>query len=99
MTVNPSRLVFLFPGQGSYNPALLRELFEGFSGAKGAFAEADRVCARFLGYRVSPIFAAASKEEHDLLAAPCRDVDQIGIYLASCLVADIVRDAGIEPDL
>jgi acyl transferase domain-containing protein len=94
-----SRLVFLFPGQGSYNPALLQEMHDQFPGTRFAFAEADRICQRFLGYKVTPVFTAGSTEEHDRLANECPDVDQVGIFLASYLVAQAVRDSGIQPDL
>jgi acyl transferase domain-containing protein/NAD(P)-dependent dehydrogenase (short-subunit alcohol dehydrogenase family) len=99
MTALHANLGFVFPGQGSYNPVLLKELLQQFPENHAAFAEADRICERFMGYRVTPIFAAADHAEHDRLAADCRDMDQIGIFLASYLTASVLRARGINPTI
>ena len=99
MRCNPSNVGLLFPGQGSYDPGLLTEVRLEFPETEDAFSEADRVCERFLGFRVTPVFFAAKKEEHDRLAAECRDIDQIGIFLASYLVAGLLRNSGLYPGL
>jgi len=94
-----SRRAFLFPGQGSYSPALLREIYTEFPRHRDAFEQADRVCRRVLGFEVSAAFTTGDGAEHDRLCQLHRDLDQVGIFLAAYLVAQVLREFDIEPDL
>lgn len=91
--------VFLFSGQGSYNPEVLRELYDRFHQTRRYFQIADQVSRQLLGQEFLAVIFAPSKDAHDRLLGANPDVTQIGTYLAGALIAGILMDRGLQPDL
>src|SRR6185436_13754015 len=92
-------IVFTFPGQGSYNRAALRELYTSYPQTAPYFVQADQISRRFLGCEFLPVVLANSAEEHDARLKACPDLDQIGIYLTEVLIARLLMEGGLKPDL
>src|SRR6185436_12095188 len=81
-------VVFLFPGQGSYDAGLLYELYTGYPETVPAFVQADAAALRLLGEPFLPLVAAA---------AP--DLQQLGIFLAGVTTARLLERRGVRPAL
>ena len=91
------KLVFTFPGQGSYHAPVLEELFERYPyGAK--FEAADRTSRRILGHEFLPLAAGNPANREQALKA-CPSLDQVAIYVTNVLIADVLMNAGVRPDL
>ena len=90
---------FTFPGQGSYSQATLREMYEDFPETVGHFRQADEVVRAMLGQEFMGVILATSREAHDRLLVASPDVTQIGIYLTGVLIAKILTERGLCPDL
>jgi acyl transferase domain-containing protein len=93
------KTVFVFSGQGSYSPALLRDIYTSYPLTRPYFQQADEATRRFLDCDFLPLVTASSQEEHDERLKVCPDLDQIGIYLGSVLTAQVLMQAGVKPDL
>ena len=93
------KVVFTFPGQGAYQYAILRELFAAFPQTQPAFRQAAAAARRFLGCAFMPLVTAASRQEHDAHLAAHPDLDQLGIYLTEVLIARLLIEQGVRPDL
>ncbi len=99
---NPSefnKVVFTFPGQGAYNQAILKELYTSFPQTVPYFHRANEIVLRFLEHEFLPLITASSQEVHDRLLNACPDLDQIGIYLAEVLIARLLMQDGVKPNL
>jgi acyl transferase domain-containing protein/acyl-CoA thioesterase FadM len=92
------RRVFLMPGQGSYDPARLREFASGGTTAARHIEEADAIVRATLGSSLIELLEAPSREAHDerLRAAP--DLAQVGMYLLAVLTAEELAHRGFVPD-
>ena len=91
------KLVFTFPGQGSYSAPVLEELYQRFP-YNAQFDAADRIARRILGHAFLPLAAGNPAErEQSLKAFP--SLDQVAIYVTDVLIADVLTAAGIRPDL
>src|SRR6185503_20021659 len=95
----PLSLAFLFPGQGSYDAALLRELYDAHPGKRHYFEHADAVARRAWGHGFLPLIHATSNEEHDALLRQCPELDQLGIFLAAVVTAEALVERGTRPDV
>ncbi len=93
------KVVFTFPGQGSYYDTVLRELYTSYPQTVPYFLQANDITQRFLEWEFLPLITASSSEEHDERLKACPDLDQIGIYLTEVLIARILMQHGIKPDL
>jgi len=91
------KLVFTFPGQGSYSAPVLEELFRNYPYSQ-QFEAADRISRRILGHAFLPLAEGnPAHREQALKAFP--SLDQIAIYVTNVLIADVLMSAGILPDL
>ncbi|HUB53206.1 MAG TPA: SDR family NAD(P)-dependent oxidoreductase [Terracidiphilus sp.] len=92
------KLAFTFPGQGSFNADVLRELFES-ARWQTEFRQAQEACRLILGHDFLPLVESRSQEEREQILKVCPDLDQVGIYVADYLTAAGLIDAGLTPDL
>lgn len=99
LSLNGNKVVFVFPGQGSYKHSILHELFASFPDTKVHFEKADEITERYLGCSFSPLIKTPSEIEHDNLLKLNPDLNQIGIYLTDVLIAKILINSGLKPDL
>lgn len=91
------KLVFTFPGQGSYHAPVLEELFTRYPyGVQ--FEAADRTSRRILGHEFLPLASGNPAHREQALKA-CPDLDQVAIYVTDVLIADLLMNAGVRPDL
>ena len=92
------KLVFTFPGQGSFNGDVLRELHES-SAWRTEFLEARDISRRVLGHDFLLLVESRSPEERERILKACPDIDQVGIYVTNYLTAAGLIAAGLTPDL
>ena len=92
-------VVFAFSGQGSYSYRALRDLYTCYPNTWPYFDQANEVSQRFLRHEFLPLVTAASRDEHDERLNACPDLDQVGIYLTSVLIAGILMRSRPAPDL
>lgn len=93
------KLVFTFPGQGSFNRSLLNDLFRSKKELRKLFYLVDEAAGDMLGVPFLPmVLEASSLKSHDDLTK-CPDLDQLGIYLADYATAQLWLQRGIHPDL
>ena len=83
-----SRLAMLFPGQGSQNPGMGKELFENFAVARQVFEEADDA----LGFAISRLCFDGPAEELQLT-----ENTQPAILTVSVAAFRAMMEAGISP--
>jgi malonyl CoA-acyl carrier protein transacylase len=69
------KLVFTFPGQGSYHAKILGELFERYPYGP-QFEIANRISRRILGHEFLPLTRESDRE---LALQACPDLDQVAI--------------------
>ncbi len=92
------KLVFTFPGQGSFSGDVLRELYES-STWRTEFLQARDICRRVLGHDFLLLVESHSQEEREQILKACPDLDQVGIYVVDYLTAAGLIAAGLTPDL
>jgi len=95
------KVAFLFPGQGSQYPGMLRDLVESIPEARQAFAQAGRALAgRFDPPVMGFVFPAAAGSEREQQAGLTRtDRAQPAIGAAGMAVCRALRLAGVVPDM
>jgi 3-oxoacyl-(acyl-carrier-protein) synthase/NAD(P)-dependent dehydrogenase (short-subunit alcohol dehydrogenase family) len=93
------RVVFAFPGQGSYHYSIVRELWLEYPQTHAHFEIADRTCRRFLGVPFLPLPMAADAKAHDALLDANPELDQVGIYLTEVILAELLINEGLRPSL
>lgn len=98
MNRREGKLVFTFPGQGSFNGDVLRELYES-SAWRTEFQLTQDICRRALGHDFLLLAESRSQEEREQILKACPDLDQVGIYVADYLTAAGLIAAGLSPDL
>src|ERR1035438_5493500 len=91
------KLVFTFPGQGSYHAQVLEELFQRFPYI-AQFEAADRTSRRIIGHEFLPLASGNPTQREQALKA-CPYLDQVAIYVTDVLIADLLMKAGVRPDL
>lgn len=99
MSLHTTRVVFAFPGQGSYHYPILKELYGDYPETRSDFELADETCRSFFGLPFLPLVTAANEAEHDRILSACPDLDQVGIYLTEVVLSGLLRRRGIEPAL
>jgi 3-oxoacyl-(acyl-carrier-protein) synthase/NAD(P)-dependent dehydrogenase (short-subunit alcohol dehydrogenase family) len=97
-TAGTGKLVFTFPGQGSFHATILGELFARPTYGPH-FEMADRISRRILGHAFLPLAQAASAAERTQALTAFPDLDQIAIYVTEVLIADLLITSGVRPDL
>src|ERR1700689_3857748 len=89
MTLTPSPIVFLFPGQGSQAVGMGKELAEHHAVARRAFEEADEA----LGYRLSEVCFAGPEE-----SLRPTEVTQPAILTVSVAAWRVAKEHSLAPD-
>ena len=85
-----SRIVFLYPGQGSQKVGMGLDLYQADKESRNIFDQADNL----LGFSLSRICFEGPEEK---LA---RDLNaQLAIYTVSCVLTDLLKAHGITPDM
>jgi acyl transferase domain-containing protein/NAD(P)-dependent dehydrogenase (short-subunit alcohol dehydrogenase family) len=92
------KLVFTFPGQGSFNGDVLRELYD-HSPDRQEFQRVDEIPRLILGHEFLPLVKARTSSERDSLLKSCPELDQVAIYLTNYLIASDLIASGLRPDL
>jgi acyl transferase domain-containing protein/NAD(P)-dependent dehydrogenase (short-subunit alcohol dehydrogenase family) len=92
-------LVFLFPGQGSFNADLLHELYTRYPETVPGFVRADKISRRLLGEPFLPLVTAETPERRHELAEASADLQQLGIFLTGVQIARVLERRGVRPDL
>ena len=87
------KLVFTFPGQGSFAPDLLRRMYATRPGLRALFYAVDQASGDILGEPFLPMVLGDSAGQ-----AGSRDLDQLGIYLANYATAQLWLERGVTPD-
>ena len=99
----PGKVAFLFPGQGSQSPGMLRELLEAVPEARAAFENAARALAgRFdppLMEIVFPPPGAAGSEREQQTELTRTDRAQPALGAAGMAVFRALRLCGVRPDM
>jgi acyl transferase domain-containing protein/NAD(P)-dependent dehydrogenase (short-subunit alcohol dehydrogenase family) len=90
------KLLFTFPGQGSFNTEVLRELYESFS-YEAEFQRANRLAESILGHGFLPLVSSDADARNNALKS-CPELDQLAIYVTNYLVASELMASGIRPD-
>lgn len=85
-----SRLAFLYPGQSQQRVGMGRDLFQHHPAMRQFFDAADSA----LGFKLSRI---CFEGPEDLLNQDLNS--QLAIYVHACAVTEILKDAGVMPDL
>jgi len=83
------KLAFIFPGQGSQQAGMGRELAQNFAAARAVFDEADRT----LGFRLSELCFNGPDEELQLTANT-----QPAILTTSVAAFRVLAEQGVQPD-
>jgi [acyl-carrier-protein] S-malonyltransferase len=89
MTNSPSRIAFLFPGQGSQAVGMGKELAANYPVARRTFEEADEA----LGYKLSAVCFEGPEERLKLT-----EITQPAILTASVAAWRVLQEKGLKPD-
>jgi acyl transferase domain-containing protein/NAD(P)-dependent dehydrogenase (short-subunit alcohol dehydrogenase family) len=86
------KALWVFPGQGSFDRALLRQLYVSHRELRPLFYAVDEAAGDALG---APLLPSILDPAEPPLPDP--DLDQLGIYLANVAAARLWRDRGYVP--
>jgi len=106
MPTAPSRVGFVFPGQGSQQLASARFLVNRYQWAADLLDEADRIVKEIAGEQLSPrifpdvdkLVSSEERASHMQIVAQTQ-VAQPAICLVSLLYATYLKELGIEPSV
>src|SRR6202047_4754488 len=90
MTASPSRIAFLFPGQGSQAVGMGKELATNYPVARRTFEEADEA----LGYKLSQLCFEGPEQKLKLT-----EITQPAILTASVAAWRVLQEKSLKPDL
>jgi acyl transferase domain-containing protein/NAD(P)-dependent dehydrogenase (short-subunit alcohol dehydrogenase family)/acyl-CoA thioesterase FadM len=91
-------IVFLFPGQGSFEPALFQKVCQLDPSSSSLLEEADALTRRLLGAGVLAL-CQGKGDEAEAALRQCPDLVQIAAYLTSVLCARYLVASGVTPHL
>jgi acyl transferase domain-containing protein/NAD(P)H-dependent flavin oxidoreductase YrpB (nitropropane dioxygenase family) len=99
-----AKVAFLFPGQGSQSPDMLRDLAVGWPAARRAFERADAALGMQLGKRLSQYIYPASAFREDVKAANAEAIKATNVAQPALGAADlamfrVLESLGIRPDM
>ena len=94
--VEPSKIAFMFPGQGSQYPNMLKELYETYPLVKSFYMQADALWRAKYNYSLLPLIFNEDEKQKEVLkdtknTHPAMFVSNIGAYELLC-------EAGIKAD-
>src|SRR4026209_2956329 len=93
------KLVFTFPGQGSFDRQLLRNLYASQRPLRALYYAVDEAAGDILGIPFLPMLWSDGAGEGHGDAEEYLDLDQLGIYLANYATARLWLQRGTTPDL
>ncbi|MFF8844303.1 type I polyketide synthase [Streptomyces sp. NPDC015127] len=98
------RIAFLFPGQGSQRPGMMRDLYERFAGFRAAVDTLGAVARRETGFDLTGLLygeAATTRREAEELRQrlAATDVCQPLLGTVQLAATRLLADCGIQPDL
>jgi acyl transferase domain-containing protein/NAD(P)-dependent dehydrogenase (short-subunit alcohol dehydrogenase family)/acyl-CoA thioesterase FadM len=89
--------IFLFPGQGSYDPVALRAMLKNGRVLADWISYADEIGKDLLGASLLDLLQSRSEDEHARRLAGCPDLAQLGITLLGLGSAQMLLEKGIRP--
>ena len=92
------KLVFTFPGQGSFDRQLLRNLYASQRALRPLYYAVDEAAGDILGIPFLPMLWSDGAAQGLSDAEEYRDLDQLGIYLANYATARLWLERGTTPD-
>jgi acyl transferase domain-containing protein len=92
------KLVFTFPGQGSFDRQLLRNLYASQRALRALYYAIDEAAGEILGVPFLPMVWSDGAGQAQGDAGEYRDLDQLGIYLANYATARLWLQRGVTPD-
>src|SRR5712691_10282060 len=93
------KLVFTFPGQGSFHLPLLNHLYDSQRLLRKLFYIVDEAASDILAVPFLPVALGGDTAEKSARLSECPDLDQLGIYLINYAVAQLWLQRGLKPDL
>ena len=96
--VSSAKMVFTFPGQGSYHQSILAELYERYP-YRADFVKASEISQQILGQPFLPLIEAPEPAAQQRILNLCPELDQVAIFLTEVLIARILMESGVRPDL
>jgi 3-oxoacyl-(acyl-carrier-protein) synthase/NAD(P)-dependent dehydrogenase (short-subunit alcohol dehydrogenase family) len=99
MSVTKDKLVFTFPGQGSFDRHLLRNLYLSQKQLRPFFYAVDEATGSILGTPFLPLVLANGEGLKPRELPEYQDLDQLGIYLTDYATAQVWLQQGVRPDL
>ena len=99
LVVPPHGIAFAFPGDGSYDGPLFRELYAYLPYLSKYFYQADDAARRVLRQPFLPLVELETLALHDQRLERCPDLAHLGIVLTGVLVAESLQEQGVRPDL
>ncbi|AWZ15584.1 type I polyketide synthase, partial [Streptomyces sp. ICC1] len=97
------RIAFVYPGQGSQRPGMMRDLHERFTGFRSAVGVLSAVARRDLGFDLADLLygEAASRGDAEALRQRLAATDVCQPLLGTVQIAAtrVLADCGVAPDL
>ncbi|MET9468577.1 aminotransferase class I/II-fold pyridoxal phosphate-dependent enzyme [Streptomyces sp. NPDC006544] len=98
------RIAFVFPGQGSQRPGMMRDLYERFAGFRSAVGVLSAVARRDLGFDLGELLyggAGTSADDAEELRRRLASTDVCQPLLGTVQIAAtrVLADCGVAPDL
>lgn len=94
-----NKVVFMFPGQGSYDHQTLTNLYKNYPHKRNYFVKADIATRQYLGAPFLPLVETSFHDQPQLLLQRYPELDQIAIFLTEVVLADLLIEQGLQPDI
>ncbi|MCA9791343.1 MAG: acyltransferase domain-containing protein, partial [Candidatus Eremiobacteraeota bacterium] len=93
LTAPLARVAFVFAGQGSQYPGMMRDVVEASPAAAALLTRAD---SALHSHGLGSFASLAWEDDEALDADPV--TTQVAVLVADCLIYEAIREAGLEPD-
>ncbi|MFE5622755.1 type I polyketide synthase [Streptomyces virginiae] len=93
------RIAFVFPGQGSQRPGMMRDLYEGFAGFRAAFDALGSVARGDAGLDLAGLLYGGGDEEELRRRLAGTEVCQPLLGTVQIAATRLLADCGVTPDL